>query len=508
MSTKIINLATAAFLAFAFILIFCNAMDKPVERDENMYCSAGVLMSQGKTIYKDFSYVSQMPCHPLLLSAIYKITGKTYYLLTARIVSCIADFLTVFFIILIYRKVFSAFHFSGFLLGLSAATLFLFNPIVNYISGLAWNHNIVICLVAASFWIYLSLERAGGKTIYIKTALIAALLSFSTCIRITTALVELLFFIVIIFRKYESTKEKITSVMIFIFFSAIVFAWPIWTILQAPEAFLINLFVIPALNSKLLLEMGLVFSKLQLTALILTTAEFLFPILIAIYLYTCMLRRLSLKKIDSAVYLAILLFLIFFIIAYIPPTIWHQYFAPPVPFLMISLAFPLYFFRQKTDAPHFKIASSMLAACVLIAIVQQAALLKPIANLTTPQEWEPVRLHNLSQKIAQTIDKKGPVLTVSPLYALEGGRQIYPQFSAGLFVYRIADNLTGEQRRLTNTVGPDSLKQLIIDTPPAAVIVGTEKGSGFDRIENTLLEAADPNWPRLSFDSLTVYTKP
>ena len=388
MLSKIIKPAVAFFLLFAFVLIFSNAMARPVERDENMYCSGGVLISQGNLIYKDFSYVSQLPYHPLLLSVIYKISGTTYYLLTARIVSCIADFLTVLFIILIYRKVFSAFHFSGLLLGFAAATLFLFNPIVNYISGLAWNHNIVICLVAASFWIFLTLERAGGKTIYIKTALIAALLSFSTCIRITTALVELLFFIAIIFRKYESKKIRNTNIVIFIFTSAVVFVWPIWLILQAPEAFLINLFVIPALNNNLLIEMGFALNKLRLTIFYLTIAEYLFPILIAIYLYTCMFRRLALKKIDIAVYLAILLPVIFFAITYIPPTIWHQYFAPPVPFLLISLAFPLYFFRQKTDAPHFKIASSMLAACVLIAIVQQAALLKQaIGNVLCPPAW-------------------------------------------------------------------------------------------------------------------------
>lgn len=137
MLSKIIKPAVAFFLLFAFVLIFSNAMARPVERDENMYCSGGVLISQGNLIYKDFSYVSQLPYHPLLLSVIYKISGTTYYLLTARIVSCIADFLTVLFIILIYRKVFSAFHFSGLLLGFAAATLFLFNPIVNYISGLA-----------------------------------------------------------------------------------------------------------------------------------------------------------------------------------------------------------------------------------------------------------------------------------------------------------------------------------------------------------------------------------
>jgi hypothetical protein len=508
MASKIVNIATAAFLAFAFILIFSNAMKKSLSRDENMYCSAGALMSQGKTVYKDFSHVSQLPYHPLLLSIIYGVSGSTYYLLIARIVSCIADFSTVFFIILIYKKVFSGFLLSGFFLGLAAATLLLFNPAFNYISGLAWNHNIVICLAAASFWLYIFFNTSNRKTTYIKTALIAALLSLAACMRITTVLIEILFFIIICLRKYNSRKERIVSIVIFVCSSIIIFAWPAWTILQAPKAFWINLFVIPPLNSRLLSEMRMVFSKYDMTVFYLMMAEYLFPILIAIYLYICMLRRLTLKKIGSITYLGVLLPVIFFIIIYIPPTIWRQYFAPPVPFLLISLVFPLYFFRQNSQSPHFKIASSLLAACVFISIGQQIILLNHVKDFSKPQTWRPVQLHNLCQSIALSIDKKGPVLTISPIYALEGGRQIYPQLSAGLFVYRIADNLTDEQRRLTNTVGPNSLKILTVDPPPAAIIVGTEKGSGFDTVENTLLEVTDPYWRRQRFDNLNVYTRP
>jgi hypothetical protein len=336
----------------------------------------------------------------------------------------------------------------------------------------------------------------------------AALLSFAACIRITTALVWLLFLIAIILRKYESKKVGIINIAVFIFSSIIVFAWPASTILLAPESFWINLFVFPTLNSRLLSEMGMVFSKYDMTVYHLTAAEFLFPILIAIYLYVCMFRRAALKKIDSAAYPAVLLPVLFFIIIYIPPTIWRQYFATPVPFLLISLAYPLYFFRQEFESVHFKIASSLLAACVFISISQQIILLDPIKDISKPQTWRPVRLHNLCQSIAQSIDKKGPVLTVSPIYALEGGRQICPQLSAGLFVYRVADNLSDEQSRLTNTVGPNSLKKLSVDTPPAAVIIDTEKGSGFERIENTLLEAIDPNWREQRFDNLKVYTRP
>ena len=511
MSSKIINLISAFFLAFALLIIFSSAMAKPLSRDEHTNCSAAVLLSQGQTIYKDFSYVAQLPYHPLLLSAIYKITGTTHYLLTARIVSCLADFLTVIFIILIYRRIFSNYVFSGLFFGLAAATLFLFNPLVNYITGLAWNHNIVICCVAISFWIYLTLNRTG-RTNYRKTALIAALLTFATCMRITTALVEIVFFAALLLSHFKSKKDKFINIFVFLLFSLLVLAWPVWVIASAaggPRAFYLNLFQIPVLNSRLLVQMGLFFPKFQLAYRILTSIEFFLPILITFYLYALMSRNRRQNAIDSSVYLAISLPITFLIIAFIPPTMWIQYLAIPVPFLLISLAFPLFYLRRNAESLRFKIASLLIAVCVIIAVFQHITILKPVTKLSKTTSWVPMQVHNISEKIAQNIDKSGPVLTVSPLYALEGSCRIYPQLSAGLFVYRIADNLTEEQRQITKTVGPASLKRMIEQNPPSAVIVGTEADSGFGNLENTLLTAVGPDWPKKTFENnLIVYFRP
>jgi hypothetical protein len=187
---------------------------------------------------------------------------------------------------------------------------------------------------------------------------------------------------------------------------------------------------------------------------------------------------------------------------------WIQYLAIPVPFLLISLAFPLFYLRRNAESLHFKIASLLIAACVIIAVFQHIIILEPVMKLSKTTSWVPMQVHNISEKIAQNIDKSGPVLTVSPLYALEGSCRIYPQLSAGIFVYRIADNLTEDQRQITNTVGPASLKQMIEQNPPSAVIVGAEADSGFGNLENTLLTAVGPDWHRKTFETIVVYFRP
>ena len=175
------------------LAVLANTMSKPVGRDEQMYCSGAVLMSQGKMIYRDFSYAAQMPYHPLLCAVLFKLFGTTHYLLVGRIVSCVCDILVMLGIVGIYRHIFRSFTISGMILGLCAVVLYLFNPLVDYANGYAWNHDVVIFCVVLSLWLFISTDFEQ-KSKYWRIAAIGALLTFATCMRITTVLAGLLFY--------------------------------------------------------------------------------------------------------------------------------------------------------------------------------------------------------------------------------------------------------------------------------------------------------------------------
>ena len=81
--------------------LLANSMTKDMGRDEQMYCTAGVLLGQGQMIYRDFSYPSQLPYHPLLLASLYRALGTTHYLLVGRLVSVVCDILVMILILLI-----------------------------------------------------------------------------------------------------------------------------------------------------------------------------------------------------------------------------------------------------------------------------------------------------------------------------------------------------------------------------------------------------------------------
>ena len=511
MSPAFINIIIVIVLIILSFAVIANTVSKPVARDEQMYMTGAVLLAQGKMIYRDFSYAAQMPYHPLLCATLFKLFGTTYYLLVGRAVSCVCDILVMFSIVGIFRHVFRSITTSGTILGLCAAVLYVFNPLVDYANGYAWNHDIVIFCVVLSFWLFISTDFQQQSK-YWRTAVIGALLTFATFMRITTVLVELLFFVLLLCIRAGSVKARFKNALSFLLAAVVVSIWPIWVIAQAPRAFFLDLVTIPMLYGRWLRGIGMVHNKFALTFACLTTPGYFVLVLLVIYLCLSVLflrRKLKVPNRISLL-LAVLLPAIFFVIALIPPTMWRQYLAMPVPFLAIGLAFPLLYLRKLTSkagiSGHFKIATGLMVISALIALFAYPVVLYRTPIAIVPERWVPVEIHKVSEDIVAKANDPKLMLTLGPLLALEGGGEIYIELSAGAIIYRIADNLSAEQRRITHTVGSQGLPELVKERPPSAVILGVEMG----RLEKPIYElVVKSDWERKDYDNgLTVYFRP
>ncbi len=511
MSQKVINAVAVLVVAIISLAILANSMTKPLGHDEQMYCTSGVLLAQGKMIYRDFSYVAQMPCHPFVYAALFKVLDTTHYLLVGRIFSSLCDILVVVCIVGIYRRVFSGFAVSGAVLGLAAACLYVFNPFVDYASGFAWNHDAVILCVVLSFWLFVTIDFKQGSKRW-PIALIGGLLSLATCMRITTALVQLLFFVMLLSQSAESVKQRLKRTVPFLVGTAIVLIWPVWVIALAPRAFFLNVFSIPVLNSQWLHEIGMIYKKFDLIRGSVTMSGYPELLLIAIYLCVVVVwqrRRLTISHVPNLL-LAALLPIVFVIIALIPLTMWLQYLAAPVPFLVISFAYPLLYLRKlggdAVPSSCFKAGRALIIACVTVSVILNPVVLSRISKLFVTRNWTAIGLHRIAEDIAERTKEPKLILTLAPLYALEGGCDIYPQLSAGPFVYRVADSLSASDLDVTHAVGPKTLKQLLEESPPSAVIVGAES----ELLEKPLLQAAvKPDWETKTYEGgLVVYFKP
>ncbi|MBN2456715.1 MAG: hypothetical protein JXB29_09310 [Sedimentisphaerales bacterium] len=479
MFNKCIKIVVFFILMVLCLAVFANSMTKPVSRDEQMYCAGAVLLAKGNMIYRDFSYVAQMPYHALLCAALFKATGTTHYLLVVRVLSSICDILVILCIVCIYRCLFNHFRTWGWLLGLAGAILYLCNPFVDYANGLAWNHDVVIACVMLATVIFTFVNSAAKPKFWLY-AVIGALLTVATCMRITTVLVQLLFFAVLFFKPVKLTKQRFKPIVPFLIGTLLAAVWPIWTIIAGPRAFFLNLFRIPALNSQFLHSIGMFHSKMGLTLVFLGTLSCLLLVLMTGYLYAAALYNLRRFRVFGTriLMLTALLPIGFFIIAYLPPTMWIQYFAMPVPFFVISFAYPMIHLRKSADgighSTNFRIASAGIAACVFAAVISYPAVLYRIPKLLDFQNWVPLTIHSVSDDIAAKTKEPKLILTLSPLFALEGGCDIYLQLSAGPFVYRVADRMRPAELHVTNTAGANTLGQILKDAPPSAVIVGRE----------------------------------
>lgn len=494
MSPKITNTFIIAIIVASSLILMANSMTKPLEPDEQTYCTAGALLAKGKMIYRDFSYPSQTPYHPLICAVLFKVFDTTHFLLVGRILSCLCDILVVACIVDIYRRLFCPFPISAIVLALSSAALYAFNPFVDYASGLAWNNNVVIACVVLSFWLFISTDFKK-KSKYRRIALIGVLLTLAAGMRITAALVYLLFFVFLLTHPADSEGQKFKSVLPFLIATAVVAIWPVYTIILAPQAFFLNLYRISMLNSQWLHETGMFYSKPYMALVFLTTLGCSILILIAIYLCAAIAWKRHEPKVSMPTNspIAILLAIAFFVMAFIMPAMWTQHLAMPVPFIIISFAFPLLYLRNLNSDinpnKRFKMARILMVACAATAIASLPGPLQRVPKLFDLQNWTPLHLHRISEDIAERTKSPKLILTLAPLYALEGGCDIYDEFSSGSFVYRVAEYLSPSERRLVHTVSPEELEELIAKSQPSAMILGVETKI----LEITLFQTAAPN---------------
>jgi len=513
MSVRTINILAVLVLLVLSLAMLGNSMTKPLGRDEHMYCTAGVLMAQGKTIYRDFAYPTQLPYHPLLYAILFKVLGTTHYLLVGRLVSVFADILVMLCIVALYRLAFGNLTVWGTSLGLCAAALYVYNPAVEYANGYAWNNDVVVLCVAGAFLLFARIE-ASRKVGRLNIAAIGALLALATFMRTTTIIAAMLLLAALVSLPAKSIRERIKTTLPFLIAAGIVSIYPVVVIARAPEAFSVNLFKIHLLNSQWLHQYGIVHDKLRLTLTYLTLPGYLVLFVVAVYLVGALVLHRGKLRISNgrSALLAVSLTGVFFAVALGLPTIWRQYLAPPVPFLLCSFAYPLASLRELSHRRASRIPIGVGVALVGIGVLAGWATglstSEKVAACFEPERWVPVQVHRTATDIAENTREPKRVLTIGPLLALEGGCEIYPELSAGPFTYRIGNLMSETDRQITRTAGPEEIAQLAEQSPPSAIIVGAEP-QYFSRLEEPLESLAGGNWSKKSYENgLRVYFKP
>ena len=137
---------------------------------------------------------------------------------------------------------------------------------------------------------------------------------------------------------------------------------------------------------------------------------------------------------------------------------------------------------------------AFIAFAIFTAIRQKP--FSTIAGIKDYKNWTPVKVHKISKSIIAEAGASKPILTLTPLYAIEGGGQIYRQLSAGAFAFRAAGKLSQEEQTITHSAGLGQICKIIKEYPPAAIVIGPEL-TRFEKIDLKSLVPED--WQKTNF---------
>ena len=393
----IVNSLAIAILAAMALSVFVGSMTRPVDYTEQMHGSAAVLVSGGGRLYKDFCYVG-MPLYPTIISVLYRLTGTGHYFLLGRIASAVADAVIMLSIFGIYRRVFGRYRMEGLLLGLGAVLLYVFNPFVYHYNGLMSRRDIVICCIVVSFWLYISTDF-GGKSKYWRTAAMGALLSVASMTELSAALFQVLFFSFLLFQPVRGLRERLGNVAAFVLATVVVMAWPVWSMAQAPAAFWIDAFRLPAIKRLACHEHGTLFGRWEIILLSLSLSGGVLVLVAAMSLGFLVLgnwRKVRISQVSGALLCTVVAVTIFIIVITVPAMSLREV-AMLVPFIIICCSYPLFWLRDmsKTGAmpQGFRIASAVLTGCAVAALLSSPGPVLRLGVLFQPARWVPLRFH-------------------------------------------------------------------------------------------------------------------
>lgn len=160
-------------------------------------------------------------------------------------------------------------------------------------------------------------------------------------------------------------------------------------------------------------------------------------------------------------------------LAFVPTPAFPQYFIQPLAGLPVLTALAI---RALPQAHRSVLLRTLPAAVVLMAAVALPRLATGLADLRHPDGLTPARLNHGAEALARLAapdgPASGPVATLSPLYPLQAGLPIYPEFATGPFAWRVAGHIAPALRASYVMAEPGDLTRLFEARPPAAILTG------------------------------------
>lgn len=460
----------AVWLAVALVLLLGLNMRRGLNHDEHQFvASAALLARQNLLPYRDFPYF-HVPTLSLVYALIFQFTD--YLLLGARWFSVICSWLTLALLLAASLAWLRNMRPAGRLLVGVLVTLLLMNaPTFLHASGRAWNHDFPTLLtLLAAFLQATWLKRSRRPVLWLLA--IGFLVGLATGVRVSFALVAPAF-IAAVFIGLNWRRRAAWTGLLLLGIGALAGAAPaLYLFWQAPAEFIFGNLTYAQLNTAYYAQLGSATAAMSLGEKLAKTAEYtflqpgnLFLVLLAGIALWRIRARIRLRSAPDVVFLLLLLpFLLAG--AFAPTPIQPQYIYVLFPHIALLFLAALAY----DGRPLYALWATGVAAAVaaLLAIPRYAEGAEIVFD---PSEWLPLKVHARGEYLGE-LAGHAPILTLAPIYPLEGGAPIYPEFVTGPMGWRVATLLTPEERTRFDLVGIDDLEAHLAAAPPRAILTG------------------------------------
>jgi hypothetical protein len=483
MGQKSGRVAGTVFFLVALALVFgAIGVGRKVNVDENVFVASAALLSRHFVLlYRDYHY-NHMPTLVIVYALLFRTTG--YILLAARSVSAISAAGTAAAIFYFaYDAAENLERRSRLWFAIFVGVFFLADPSFTRTAGRAWNHDFPM---ATSVLGFLAMRRGLNSSALIWISISGVLVGLAATARLTFA-TELLPFCLypLIYPDLRSAR-RFALLGAFAAGGIIVTLPSDWIWAQSPINAYFGNFQYPAFNTLWHRSHGGLGSQAYTLTAKLWFYLFNYCVempgngivlVVFLILSWSALRTRQVFRDAWQCQLSILVLLALSQLAagLVPSPTYFQYLYAATPFMVLAIAQCLARVGGLGKDPGLNwILFGCLALTVGFAVPEYRAL----PRLFWPPAWFPVQAHEIGQRIAAETD--GPVLTLDPIYALEGGLDIYPALATGPFGIRVGDYLSREQRSQYHMWGTAEVLELFEKHPPGAVLISPGSDGDFE----------------------------
>lgn len=436
---------------------------RALDHDENLYIAAAWLLSKGYLPYKDFNF-GHPPLQPLLMSIIMKFVS--YKLLAFRITN---SFLASAAITIMAYYLFNFGKHKqlninlSFLFSICFALLFFFSTNFIYTSGVSWHHDLLLFLFTLSL-IFFFKRNFFWSGIFLGLS-------------VSTRLTSLFIFFGFIFWLFWQKREKLFSFL----FGFIVGCLPLFVffILSPIKFITLNIKRAEAIEAYLYFinkwhKVASIGGKLHRFKKAIIEPTVL-PALIILLIFLLMLVRNKKSNLEIKIIGLLCPFTIISIFA--PPPLWPQYLYPLI--FLVFLLFTFSLIELASSYSNYSPKKSLLILCILCILLVSINLYYNSSKyyrsiqyfFKNPQSSLYIKVHTIGMNLAK-ISPPGKILTLCPLFPIEGDRFIYLYLADGPFSWR--NSLVLKNPEKYGLLSPQKFLSYLNIDRPGGIFLGCE----------------------------------